>query len=217
MKSYEYINHVRRAVLASCVITLIGCSSKPSTSDIENGLAQMYGCPLLEVSDTKKVNGIENGEDSYVVDYTFLLEMKDGQEGAIRFHREQLALEQEVERKRVETANARDNIVGWDDSLLIAAEAAEESAKQKALAPMQNCTTPSFLLLTKMEMARDAGIQQNPDAILLPVAAKFSGRAEMVKSEQGWLITGTPSNDIEEFVFASPMKLNELNPVGANN
>ncbi|WP_305073737.1 hypothetical protein [Propionivibrio sp.] len=53
----------RALVLALCLGTLIGCSSKPDVGDIEAGLKEVWGtCPGLKMTDLKKTNGIDHGK-----------------------------------------------------------------------------------------------------------------------------------------------------------
>ena len=49
------------AALATTV-TLAGCSSQPETADIQKDLTEAYACPILELSEVKKVDGAANGK-----------------------------------------------------------------------------------------------------------------------------------------------------------
>ena len=74
------------AALATTV-TLAGCSSRPETADIQKDLAEAYACPILELSEVKKVDGAANGK-SYDVAFTHTLSIKGGAEAAAKLFAE---------------------------------------------------------------------------------------------------------------------------------
>lgn len=71
----------RALVLIFCLSSsLLGCSSKPSTSDIAAGLNEYWGT-CAKASDINKTNGIEDGK-AYQVAFTYKLELlEDGVAG----------------------------------------------------------------------------------------------------------------------------------------
>lgn len=65
------------------VVTLTaGCSSKPGASDVEPYvMADLGACPLWEITDVSKADGVAQ-ENSYRVDFTAMLTLKDSPEKA---------------------------------------------------------------------------------------------------------------------------------------
>jgi predicted RNA-binding protein with TRAM domain len=60
-------------VLILCISSsLLGCSSKPSASDIATGLNEFWGA-CVKISDVTKTNGVDKG-DAYQVAFTYKLE-----------------------------------------------------------------------------------------------------------------------------------------------
>lgn len=53
--------------------SLLGCSSKPSVSDIAAGVNEFWGT-CAKISDVKKTNGVEDG-NAYRVAFTYKLEI----------------------------------------------------------------------------------------------------------------------------------------------
>ena len=76
------------AALATTV-TLAGCSSQPETADIQKDLTEAYACPILELSEVKKVDGAANGK-SYDVAFTHTVSIKGGAEAAAKLLEEEM-------------------------------------------------------------------------------------------------------------------------------
>jgi|GWRWMinimDraft_3_1066011.scaffolds.fasta_scaffold10383_2 hypothetical protein len=61
--------------------SLLGCSSKPSASDIAAGVNEFWsGC--AKISDVIKTNGVENG-NAYRVSFTYKMELLEDGGGAL--------------------------------------------------------------------------------------------------------------------------------------
>lgn len=98
------------AALATTV-TLAGCSSQPETADIQKDLAEAYACPILELSEVKKVDGAANGK-SYDVKFTYTVSIKGGAEAAAKLFAEwsHLAGQQLPAKMALEQAQATGNV-----------------------------------------------------------------------------------------------------------
>lgn len=65
----------RALVLILCLGgSLLGCSSKPSASDIATGLNEFWGPSCAKISDVTKTNGVE-AVNAYRVSFTYKLEV----------------------------------------------------------------------------------------------------------------------------------------------
>jgi hypothetical protein len=62
-------------MLAICTC-LSACSNKPGDADIQQDLAATYECPILQVSDVKKVDGAEVDGKVYEVAFTYTVSIK---------------------------------------------------------------------------------------------------------------------------------------------
>ena len=98
------------AALATTV-TLAGCSSQPETADIQKDLTEAYACPILELSEVKKVDGAANGK-SYDVTFTHTMSIKGGAEAAAKLFAEwsHLAGQQLPAKMALEQAQATGNV-----------------------------------------------------------------------------------------------------------
>ena len=76
------LTHV--AVIAATACLLAACSSKPETADIQKDLAEVYACPIIELSDVKKVDGADVGGKLYDVAFTHTVSIKGGKEAAAK-------------------------------------------------------------------------------------------------------------------------------------
>ena len=61
----EHKSLSRVVIIAATACILAACSSKPETADIQKDLAEVYACPIIELSDVKKVDGADVGGKLY--------------------------------------------------------------------------------------------------------------------------------------------------------
>ena len=206
------------AIASSSVLVACG-SGKPTSGDIERGLATFYACPWLEVADTKKTNGQDGANGQYVVEYSFQVKLKNGKEGASKFFTKLTELDDEISAKNQAAKDARSVASGWEDPRLANAEASENAAKKKRNEFIGDCTPTASTLIWQMQSTVLANIQEKPTAVRLPIAAPMIGEASMVKTEQGWQMTGMPITGGEKFIFSEPMKFDvkrqETEPMAA--
>ena len=67
---------MRALVIGLALVLLTACSRRPSTSDIEHQLAgQIAGCDNLLIKDVRKIDGYEDGDNRYVAEVTYVVEI----------------------------------------------------------------------------------------------------------------------------------------------
>ena len=153
---------LRIAVLATTV-ALAGCSSQPETADIQKDLAEAYACPILELSEVKKVDGAANGK-SYDVTFTHTMSIKGGAEAAAKLFAEwsHLAGQQLPAKMALEQAQATGNV------------AAITQARSSHVFEGLNSSSP--LLATRPAAARRMFAYRTPGGRLKPVRMSRSRR-----------------------------------------
>jgi len=86
----------RIAAVVAFAISLTGCSSGPSDSDIEAALTSDNGQSFVEISNIERLNGYADGEHKYVVEVsyttTFLSSYEEVAAGASGFERMALGM-----------------------------------------------------------------------------------------------------------------------------
>ena len=62
---------------AMALVSVTGCSRKPSIGDLERELAlQLGGCENLHVTDVEKIDGYAEGDNRYVAEVTYAVEFR---------------------------------------------------------------------------------------------------------------------------------------------
>ena len=183
------------AALATTV-TLAGCSSQPETADIQKDLTEAYACPILELSEVKKVDGAANGK-SYDVTFTHTMSIKGGAEAAAKLFAEwsHLAGQQLPAKMALEQAQATGNVA--------AITQAEQrlNAMDARLVQIMPCETlEAVTRLQVMRAKADEAVKAGQNAA--PVSIKVRGTGRMGKAESGWHFTGMPAFNTVEIVTA---------------
>ena len=186
---------LRIAVLATTV-ALAGCSSQPETADIQKDLAEAYACPILELSEVKKVDGAANGK-SYDVKFTHTVSIKGGAEAAAKLFAEwsHLTGQQLPAKMALEQAQATGNVT--------AITQAEQrlNAMDARLVQIMPCET--LEAVTRLQVLRakaDEAVKTGQNAA--PVSIKVRGTGRMGKAESGWHFAGMPAFSTVEIVTA---------------
>ena len=184
------------AALATTV-TLAGCSSQPETADIQKDLTEAYACPILVLSEVKKVDGAANGK-SYDVTFTHTMSIKGGAEAAAKLFAEwsHLAGQQLPAKMALEQAQATGNVA--------AITQAEQrlNAMDARLVQIMPCETlEAVTRLQVMRAKADEAVKTGQNAA--PVSIKVRGTGRMGKAESGWHFAGMPAFSTVEIVTAN--------------
>lgn len=185
------------AVLAT-TLALAGCSSQPETADIQKDLAEAYACPILDLSDVKKVDGAANGK-FYDVAFTHTMSIKGGADTAAKLFAEwsHLAGQQLPAKMALEQAQATGNVA--------AITQAEQrlNAMDARLVQIMPCET--LEAVTRLQIMRakaDETIKTGQDTTSVPISVKVRGQGRMAKAESGWHFAGMPAFSTAEIVTA---------------
>lgn len=197
-------------MLAICTC-LSACSNKPGDTDIQQDLAATYECPILKVSDVKKVDGAEVDSKVYEVAFTYTVSIKGGAEAAgkmfaewshldAQMHPTQLALEKAQYEADVRIASGQ---VGGnrnaDPEVRRLSQAKEQLENRiNTLVPCQNLEALSRLQI--MRTAAEEAAKSGQSQIAVPVAIKVRGNGHMGKAESGWHFVDTPALSTVEVV-----------------
>lgn len=170
------------AVLAT-TLALAGCSSQPETADIQKDLAEAYACPILELSDVKKVDGASNGK-FYDVAFTHTMSIKGGADTAAKLFAEWSRL------------------VGQQLPAKMALEQAQATANVAAITQAEQRLNAMDARLVQIMRARaDEAIKTGQP--VAPVAVKIRGQGRMAKAESGWHFAGMPAFSTVEIVMTT--------------
>lgn len=196
--------------LAICTC-LSACSNKPGDTDIQQDLAATYECPILQVSDVKKVDGAEVDGKVYEVAFTYTVSIKNGPEAAGKMfaewshldalmHPTQMALEKAQYEADVRIASGQ---AGGDrnaDPEVRRLSQAKEQLENRinTLVPCQNLEALSRLQI--MRSAAEEAAKSGQSQIAVPVAIKVRGNGHMAKAEGGWHFVDTPALSTVEIV-----------------
>lgn len=221
------LTHV--AVIAATACLLAACSSKPETADIQKDLAEVYACPIIELSDVKKVDGADVGGKLYDVAFTHTVSIKGGKEAAAKLFAEWSFLLSQVKPAQLEYEHIEDEVARRNSALRYnsgvvtgetkddpAVKAAFERVQQMrnrmvAIMPCENMEVVTRLhsMRGTAEEAVNSGKQQIP----VPIAIKISGSGRMGKAESGWHFTGMPNLTMVEIVSSEPMTYPSFKPL----
>jgi hypothetical protein len=102
MKTLLHPQTTAASILAFVIVGLVGCSSKPGESDIKTSLTNEFQCPILEITDLKKTDGVDRGGRTYEVSYTFEVGLKGGGGAAAKLLPELTILSERLERGRLQ-------------------------------------------------------------------------------------------------------------------
>lgn len=163
---------------------LVGCSSKPGAGDIEKALTESLQCPMLEVSDVKKTDGIALGE-GYKVSYTYGLKLVGGGDASLKLFSEWL----KVVDAQVAAADEIDKVMRSREQTMQSRSAADSNKRQMdtRFAEFAPCKTGAgFFALQEMAGAMQKNMDLGAPQITVPVALRGSGSGIMVKAESGW-------------------------------
>lgn len=184
------------AVLAAS-LALAGCSSQPETADIQKDLAEAYACPILELSDVKKVEGASSGK-FYDVAFTHTMSIKGGADTAAKLFAEwsHLAGQQLPAKMALEQAQATGNVAAITQAEQVL------NAMDTRLVQIMPCET--LEAVTRLQIMRtraDEAIKTGQP--VAPVAVKIRGQGRMAKAESGWHFAGMPAFSTVEIVMAT--------------
>lgn len=206
-----HFNRLISLAVCSAAILLTACSNKPGDTDIQQDLAATYECPILAVSDVKKVDGAEAEGRQYEVAFTYTVSIKGGAEAAgkmfaewshldAQMHPTQLALEKAQYEADVRIASGQ---VGGDrnaDPEVRRLSQAKEQLENRinTLVPRQSLEALSRLQI--MRSAAEEAAKSGQSQIAVPVAIKVRGNGHMGKAESGWHFVDTPALSTVEVV-----------------
>lgn len=203
----------------SLAFSLSACSSKPGSSDISEALAQEFECPLLEITDVKKIDGTSRAEMGYEVLYSFQVNLKGGAEAGAKLFPEWTSLgpqlqraESETQRAMTSAGRAPSHVVGTpvgNDPVVRRAIDNQEAIKLR-LDNILACKKPNaYFALDRMRAATIGRLDPDQKAIPIVIALKMRGATLMTKSENGWRFSQTPMFDLksEETVESAPVQI----------
>lgn len=192
---------------------LSGCSSKPETADIQKDLAAAYACPLIELSDVKKVDGAEANGKLYEVAFTHTVSVKGGADAAAKLFSEWAYLEAQVQPTQIaldkayfdaDVRVAQGQLTGGRDAdpeVQRLSKAKEQLAAR--LAVLMPCETiEAVTRLQVMRTAAEEAAKSGQAQIAVPVAIKVRGNGHMGKAESGWHFADMPAFSTVEIVTA---------------
>ncbi|WP_147692796.1 lysozyme inhibitor LprI family protein [Vogesella mureinivorans] len=207
----HHFNRLISLAVCSAAILLTACSNKPGDADIQQDLAATYECPILQVSDVKKVDGAETDGKVYEVAFTYTVSIKGGAEAAgkmfaewshldAQMHPTQLALEKAQYEADVRIASGQ---IGGDrntDPEVRRLSQAKEQLENRinTLVPCQSLEALSRLQI--MRSAAEEAAKSGQSQIAVPVAIKMRGNGHMGKAESGWHFVDTPALSTVEVV-----------------
>lgn len=209
------INGIARALaVVACVGGLAACSSKPETADIQKDLAEAYACPVIELSDVKKVDGAEADGKLYDVSFTHTVSVKGGADAAAKLFAEWTYLETQVQPTQIaldkalfdaDSRAAQGQLPGGrnaDPEVRRLMQAKEQLASR--LASLMPCETiEAVTRLQVMRSAAEEAAKFGQNQIAVPVAIKVRGTGRMGKAESGWHFSGIPAFSTVEIVTAN--------------
>lgn len=206
-----HFNRLISLAVCSAAILLTACSNKPGDADIQQNLAATYECPILQVSDVKKVDGAEVDGKVYEVAFTYTVSIKGGAETAgkifaewshldAQMHPTQLALEKAQYEADVRIASGQ---VGGDRNADPEVRRLSQTKEQlesriNTLVPCQGLEALSRLQI--MRSAAEEAAKSGQNQIAVPVAIKVRGNGHMGKAESGWHFVDTPALSTVEVV-----------------
>ena len=194
-------NYSKLAIIAVAALSIgmSGCSSKPGESDIKTSLANEFQCPILEINDVKKTDGVDLGNHSYEVSYTFEVALKGGSGAAQKLLPELWVLNERIERGRLQHERASNaaaisaNPAPFKDAVNRAKE--EVLAARQRLSEIQPCELPNaHFAIERMRAAALPKADSLDEGI--PVGLVMRGTTAMVKAESGWRFAQPPRFDI---------------------
>lgn len=207
---YQF-NRLISLAVCSAAILLTACSNKPGDTDIQRDLAVTYECPILAVSDVKKVDSAEVDGKVYEVAFTYTVSIKGGAEAAgkmfaewshldAQMHPTQLALEKAQFDADTRIANGQaSGDRNADPEVRRLTEAKDQLVNRiNTLVPCQTQEALTRLLIMRGTAEEAAKSGQNQ--IALPVAIKVRGNGHMGKAESGWHFVDTPALSTVEVV-----------------
>lgn len=206
-----HFNRLISLAVCSAAILLTACSNKPGDADIQQDLAATYECPILEVSDVKKVDGAEVDGKVYEVAFTYTVSIKGGAEAAgkmfaewsyldAQMHPTQLALEKAQFDADTRIANGQaSGDRNADPEVRRLTEAKDQLVNRiNALVPCQAQEALTRLLI--MRGTAEEAAKSGQSKIAVPVAIKVRGNGHMGKAESGWHFVDTPALSTVEVV-----------------
>lgn len=204
---------VRAMLIATGISALTACSSKPETADIQKDLAAAYACPLIELSDVKKVDGAEANGKLYEVAFTHTVSVKGGADASAKLFSEWAYLEAQVQPTQIaldkayfdaDVRMAQGQISGGRDAdpeVQRLSKAKEQLAA--SLATLMPCETiEAVTRLQVMRTAAEEAAKSGQAQIAVPVAIKVRGNGHMIKAESGWHFADMPAFSTVEIVTA---------------
>ena len=201
----------RSLLIALCAAGLTACSSKPDTADIQKELAAAFDCPILELSDVKKVDGAEVDNKHYDVAFTYTMSIKGGLSAATNLFAEWHFLSDQIQLANMAEARAR--LVQRDEKRVdeIVEMKKKMVARSGALMPCQTPLADIRIGLMVAEFAIAAKSGQSKVAI--PFSEKMYGVARMGKVESGWRFVGMPNLTLQEIVKSEPVTYPTFKPL----
>jgi hypothetical protein len=203
----------------SLAFSISACSSKPGSSDISKALAQEFECPLLEISDVKKIDGTSRAEMGYEVLYSFQVNLKGGADAGVKLFPEWTSLgpqlqraESETQRAMTSASRAPSHVVGTpvgDDPAVKRSIDNQEAIKLR-LDNILACKKPNaYFALDRMRAATIGRLNAAQNAIPVVIALKMRGTTLMSKTENGWRFSQAPVFDLksEEAVESAPVQI----------
>jgi len=168
---------------------LLAACARPSESDMATRLTEAMECKWMEVADFKRTDSLP-GMWSYIGQYSFLLKMKDGDEGARNFY-----------------------------SGLLSAMPAGEKDLKKALYSSQaqayvrtECTEGAAAVLNQLSNHVLNQLDDREPQARLPVVVPMTGWAEFANTKNGWVMDVRREKIEGAFVYAEPMKWDQIAP-----
>jgi len=201
---------IKRSFLLACLLGLSACSFKPDSADIERELAEVYQCPILELSDVKKVDGAEVSDKLYDVAFTYTASIKGGKAAATNLFAEWYSLGKQLQ--LAERDQTRAIMAGnTQKEEQIGAVKTQLSARINTLMPCRTMEADGRLRIMYTEFAIAAGSGQ--DKIAVSLGAKISGVGRMGKAESGWRFAGMPKLTMTDFVTGEPAPYPKFKPL----
>lgn len=226
------IRLTQAAFAALTLLTLTACSSKPGNRDIAQSLAQVYQCPLWEVTDVDKLDGVAGEGNRYGVTFSFKLGVKGSPQVAAENIFEQWYLQAQQDRLQPELTNAMQTVrleklhdgsfspQTFDRDLEadptyrgLMVISNKLTSRMKAVMPCDLNEHPAEVgpVIDLARLTGDKILSGKPE-IAIPIGFKIHGEGTLVKGESGWHFVQEPKVAIEDVIESPPMKFAPLAP-----
>ncbi len=188
------------------LVSLAGCSGKPGASDIERALVTAYDCPLLDIRDVKKLNGVPGPQGTYDVAFSYVVAVKGDESTAVKtlteatFAFAEFEAVQEAVRHQQNLQPLGKEADPGDPLLAYQQEVQKRSAELNPCASMESASIWDI----QIELAKRTMLAKTNPAVF-QIGSNIARTGRMAKTEQGWAFEQlTPTFDDVQALMSHP-------------